>query len=251
MARLQRGEDPKIDKINDLVAVAINGNSVESNDALTELLKMFKPMMIKVCTKWSNYFNDSAHSIISFGELLADAEYWFVHYTMHKYTINGDATYNKFIKDHIDQRIRYIYECQLRYYKRLVFPDPNRHADGNEDDPFELVVHNYSSNVASTESIEDTFAETDMMNKRADVAKRIMELVQSGNFNNRERRVFQEVMLEGCTQEEMGRRLGVSRIRVVQILRKVKYKLKVAMETDDKFWQLITQTDIKFDNNYL
>ena len=126
MARLQRGEDPKIDKINDLVAVAINGNSVESNDALTELLKMFKPMMIKVCTKWSNYFNDSAHSIISFGELLADAEYWFVHYTMHKYTINGDATYNKFIKDHIDQRIRYIYECQLRYYKRLVFPDPNR-----------------------------------------------------------------------------------------------------------------------------
>ena len=240
MARLQRGEDPKIDKINDLVAVAINGNSVESNDALTELLKMFKPMMIKVCTKWSNYFNDSAHSIISF-----------VHYTMYKYTINGDATYNKFIKDHIDQRIRYIYECQLRYYKRLVFPDPNRHADGNEDDPFELVVHNYSSNVASTESIEDTFAETDMMNKRADVAKRIMELVQSGNFNDRERRVFQEVMLEGCTQEEMGRRLGVSRIRVVQILRKVKYKLKVAMETDDKFWQLITQTDIKFDNNYL
>lgn len=251
MARLQRGEDPKIDKINDLVAVAINGNSVESNDALTELLKMFKPMMISVCIKWSNYFNDSVHSIISFGELLADAEYWFMYYTMYKYTIDGDATYNKFIKDHIDQRIRYIYECQLRYYKRLVFPDPNRHADGNEDDQFELVVHNYSSNVASTESIEDTFAETDMMNKRADVAKRIMELVQSGNFNDRERRVFQEVMLEGCTQEEMGRRLGVSRIRVVQILRKVKYKLKVAMETDDKFWQLITQTDIKFDNNYL
>lgn len=251
MARLQRGEDPKIDKINDLVAVAINGNSVESNDALTELLKMFKPMMISVCIRWSKYFNDSAHNIISFGELLADAEYWFVHYTIHKYTIDGDATYNKFIKDHIDQRIRYIYECQLRYYKRLVFPDPNRHADCNEDDSFELVAYNYSSNVASTESIEDTFAETDMMNKRADVAKRIMELVQSGNFNDRERRVFQEVMLEGCTQEEMGRRLGVSRIRVVQILRKVKYKLKVAMETDDKFWQLITQTDIKFDNNYL
>lgn len=252
MARLQRGEDPKIDRINDLVAVAINNsNSVEGNDALTELLKMFKPMMIKVCTKWSNYFNDSAHNIISFSELLADAEYWFMHYTLYKYTIDGDATYNKFIKDHIDQRIRYIYECQIRYYKKLVFPDPNRHADGNEDDPFELVVHNYSSNVASTESIEDTFAEADMINKRAEVARRIMELVQSGMFNNREKRVFSEVMVGGCTQEEMGRRLGVSRIRVVQILRKVKYKLKVEMEKDDKFWQLITQTDIKFDDNYL
>ena len=78
-----------------------------------------------------------------------------------------------------------------------------------------------------------------------------MELVQSGIFNDRERRVFNEVMVGGCTQEEMGRRLGVSRIRVVQILRKVKYKLKVEMEKDDKFWQLIAQTDIKFDDNYL
>lgn len=252
MARLQRGEDPKIDRINDLVAIAINNsNSVEGNDALTELLNMFKPMMIKVCTKWSNYFNDAGHNIISFSELLADAEYWFMHYTLYKYTIDGDATYNKFIKDHIDQRIRYIYECQLKYYKKLVFPDPNRHADGNEDDPFELVVHNYSSSVASTESIEDTFAEEDMMNKRAEVARRIMEIVDNGSFNDRERRVFKEVMLDGCTQEEMGRRLGVSRIRVVQILRKVKYKLKVEMEKDEKFWQLITQTDIIFDNNYL
>lgn len=49
----------------------------------------------------------------------------------------------------------------------------------------------------------------------------------------------------------MSKRLGISRTRVVQILRKIKYKLRQEMELDNKFWELMTQTDITFDNNYL
>ena len=58
-------------------------------------------------------------------------------------------------------------------------------------------------------------------------------------------------MCNGVTQDEMSKRLGISRTRVVQILRKIKYKLRQEMELDNKFWELMTQTDITFDNNYL
>lgn len=252
MARLQRGEDPKIDKINDLVAIAKSGSVEESNEALTELLTMFKPMILRVCDKWSKYFNDTQHIIKRFDELVADAEYWFYKYTMEKYTIDGDATYNKFIKDHIDQRIRYIYECQLKYYKNIVLPDPMRSDDGGHDeDPFETVVYGYSSAVQNGASMEDDIVDRDLLNKRSDVAHRIIEIVESGCFNDREKLVFKEVMCNGVTQEDMSNRLGVSRTRVVQILRKIKYKLKVELEKDGKFWELVTQTDIIVNENYL
>ena len=58
-------------------------------------------------------------------------------------------------------------------------------------------------------------------------------------------------MINGISQNEMSDRLGISRTRIVQILRKIKYKLKIEMENDSEFWELITQTDIIFDNNCL
>ena len=57
-------------------------------------------------------------------------------------------------------------------------------------------------------------------------------------------------MCNGVTQDEMSKKLGISRTRVVQILRKIKYKLNIEMENDEEFWDLISQTDIIFDNNY-
>ena len=94
MARLNRGEDPKIDHINDLVATAKDDNSSDRArvDAMSELLSMFRPMLIKVCDKWVKYFNDQSHTLVSFEELMSDAEYWFMWYTKEKYIINGDAT---------------------------------------------------------------------------------------------------------------------------------------------------------------
>ena len=151
MARLNRGDDPKIDRINDLVELCKCKND---KDAMVELLNMFKPLILKICTKWSNYFNDSKHLIKPWDELVADAEYWFIKYTMEKYIIDGDATYNKFIKDHIDQRIRYIYECQLKYYSSTIFPDPNRHQE-DDGDSFDMVAYNYSSSVSDDISMED------------------------------------------------------------------------------------------------
>ena len=57
-------------------------------------------------------------------------------------------------------------------------------------------------------------------------------------------------MCNGVTQDEMSKKLGISRTRVVQILRKIKYKLNTEMENDEEFWDLISQTDIIFDKNY-
>lgn len=248
MARLERGASEKIDRINDLVSITKDNNNsqYDRDNAMVELLTMFKPMMIKVCDKWCKYFNDSAHKLVSFEELLSDAEYWFVNYTINKYTIDGDATYNKFIKDHINQRIRYIYECHLKYYNTIIFPDPDRHQDSDNGDPFELVAYNYCSDISNTETMEDTIIEDIDTNKRAELAQRIIYLIEHGNFNEREKKIFMEVMYGGVTQDEMSKRLGISRTRVVQIIKNIKYKLRLAMENDDEFWKIITQTDIIF-----
>lgn len=254
MARLQRGDNPKIDKINDLVAIVKDDNSspIDAQNAMEELLSMFKPMLIKVCDKWCQYFNDSSHRLKPFNELLADAEYWFIKYTKEKYTIDGDATYNKFIKDHIDQRIRYIYECQIKYYNSVIFPDPDKHQENEGIDPFETVIYNYSSQVSDSEMMEDDVIDEMVTDIRDRLAKRIVEIVVNGKcFNEREKSIFTEIMYNGITQDEMSKRLGISRTRVVQILRKIKYKLKIELENDKEFWELITQTDIEFDKNYL
>ena len=90
-----------------------------------------------------------------------------------------------------------------------------------------------------------------MVSKRAELANRIIKIVESGHFNEREKKIFMEIMYNGVTQDEMSKKLGISRTRVVQILRKIKYKLKVEMENDKEFWEIITQTDVIFDKNYL
>ena len=251
MARLKKGENDKIDRINDLVAIIKSSNCDDRNDAMVELLDMFKPMIISVCDKWSKYFNDTQHKIKPFDDLLSDARYWFIKYTIEKYVIDGDATYNKFIKDHIDQRIRYIYECQLKYYNKLIFPDPDKNQDSVDTDTFESVIYNYSSNISDQSSMEDDIIDRVSDDKRIELAQHIMYMVENGRFNDREKRVFIDIMCNGVTQDEMSKRLGISRTRVVQILRKIKYKLRQEMELDNKLWELMTQTDITFDNNYL
>lgn len=244
MARLERGMDAKIDHINDLVASVKSDNNM---DAMGELLVMFKPMLIKTCDKWSKYF-DPSHKLVSFDEILSDAEFWFMKYTMEKYTIDGDATYNKFIKDHIDQRIRYIYERQLKYYRGLIFPDPDRNSEADGIDAFEKVIYNYSSIVSDAETFEDMIIEDNETKMRNALAHRIMDIVGNSNtFNEREKKIFNDVICNGVTQDEMSKRLGISRTRVVQIIKKVKSKLRNEMEKDNQLWEIITQTDIMFD----
>ena len=254
MARLNRGDNPKIDRINDLVAIfKCEDNPKEVRDAaISELLSndMFRPLILKICKKWSNYFDDSKHLLKSWDELIADAEYWFIKYTLEKYIIDGEATYNKFIRDHLDQRIRYIYECQLKYYSTTIFPDPNRHQE-DDGESFDMVAYNYSSTISEGTSMEDNIIDDVMTEKRAELANRIIKLAESSCFNEREKRIFKEIMCGGVTPDEMSKKLGISRTRVVQILKKIKYKLKTEMENDPEFWELILQTDITFDNNYL
>ena len=255
MARLNRGEDPKIDHINDLVATAKDDNSSDRArvDAMSELLSMFRPMLIKVCDKWVKYFNDQSHTLVSFEELMSDAEYWFMWYTKEKYIIDGDATYNKFIKDHIDQRIRYIYETHLKYYSQTIFPDPIKHRDENDGlDQLELVAYNYSTELQTKQHIDDEIIDRMEQDARHQLATRIMQLVENSElYTEREKYIFRETRYNGQSQDKVSKELGISRTRVVQISRKINKKLLNQMENDKEFWELITQTDIDFDNNLL
>ena len=244
MARLSRGENPKIDKVNDLVELAQMNIGEQSSESITTLLDMFKPLMLSLCGKWSKYFNDEKHNIIQFKELYADAQYWFVYYTIYKYTIDGEATFNTFIKNHLDQRIRYIYERELKYYSKLIFPDPDKRSDNEDIDTFELVISNYSSH--NDYNLEDSVIGDDDRDNREELAHKIISLVKSGNFNDREKEIFIEIICNGVTHEEMGKRLNVSRTRITQILRKVKAKLYKSMNNNEEIWSLVIKTDIDF-----
>lgn len=244
MPRYERGENEKIDKINDLVLNVKTG--VDYEESFVALLGMFKPLLLKICAKWSKYFNDEEHKIKRFDELLADAEYWFMKYTLEKYVIDGEATFNTFIKNHIDQRIRYIYECELKYYKNNIFPDPNKSGD-DTDDIYESVVYRYTSNQESNK-VESGFIEKDILDSRNELAHNIILLVESADiFNEREKIIFKEIMCNGTTHDEMGAKLNISRTRVTQILKKIKIKLYKLIETDQRIWELICKLDIEFE----
>lgn len=249
MARLQRGENEKIDMINDLVAT-VKSEKVDRKvyeESLSTLLKLFKPLMLKICKKWSDYFNDSSHDIIPFSQLVADAEYWFIQYTLFKYTIDGSATYNKFIKDHIDSRIRYIYECELRYRKRNIFPDPDKNSDTDGGDMLESVIYNYASS-SHIPSIEDDIVDKMDASERYKLAHAILDIIDnSTDFTPREREIFKDIMFDGKTHSEVGIKLNISRTRVTQILKKIKTKLYRHMNNSQDIWDLVESTNITFD----
>lgn len=250
MARLNRGEDKTIDKINDLVFLC-KTEPTGSNlykESFDTLLKMFKPMILSICDKWAKYFNDTSHKIKPFNEIVADAEYWFMKYTIEKYTIDGDATFNNFIRQHVDQRIRYIYETELKHYNKLIFPDPSKDDINNGVDVFERVIYQYSSNIRGNNTSTDGEIISDIIiNARNDVAHKIINMVnESVLFTAKEKLIFNGILCDGITHEEMGRRLNVSRARVTQILKKVKTKLYNYMDNNEELWNLIYKADIEF-----
>jgi RNA polymerase sigma factor (sigma-70 family) len=245
MSRLQPGENSKIDKINALVADAKADNKCVSEEGLSSLLEMFHPLILKLCKKWSVYFNDEKHNIKPFDELVSDAQYWFIHYTVHVYEIDGAATYNKFIKDHLDQRIRYIYECEIKHNSRLIFPDPDRCSENN-DDIFDDVVNKYSDRNAV--GIEEGYVDKCVTNSKNELAHTILAILDGSDFSQRERLIFKEILYYGFTHEAIGKKLGISRTRVTQILKKIKGKLYKLMEDNEQIWKLIDDADITIED---
>lgn len=239
MPRLQPGENPKIDQINALVADAKSGG-IHAEEGLRLLLEMFHPLILKLCKKWSVYFNDEKHIIKSFDELVSDAQFWFIHYTTDSYEVDGPATYNKFIKDHLDQRIRYIYECEIKYLNRHVFPDPDKCSENNED-VLDDVIYKYSGDY---NDFEDEYVDKQIDDSRSELAHTVLSLLDNKIFSDRERLIFKEILYYGFTHEAMGVKLGISRTRVTQILRKTKIKLYKLMEDNEQIWKLIGDADI-------
>lgn len=242
MARLLRGENDKIDRINDLVESI---QLIQDKESMTELLEMFHPMILAVCTKWSKYFNDEYHKLKPLNELISDAQLWFMQYTIYKYTIDGPATYNKFILDHISQRVRYIYECELKYYSENIFPDPNKNNEDDCEDMLETVAYKYKS---EHNNLEDDILDGIDHDNRTKLAHAILAMMDDTTiFNPREKTIFTEISYNGVTHEKMGEILDISRTRVSQILRKTKNKLYKLIEMDEEIWKLLNNTDIEFE----
>lgn len=244
MARLLPGENAHIDNINELVRLVQFGTKDESSRSLEALLDLFHPMILGLFNKWSSYFNDKSHAIISYDHFIGECTYWFYHYTANKYIIDGPATYNKFIKDHMDQRIRYIYETEIKYHSKLVFPDP--HEDGDGTDALDNVVNKYSgTNIAGPEA---GLVNAIVVNSKSRIAKRVIQLLDCDTFNDRERAIFMDVVCNGITHEKLGEQYGVSRTRITQILAKTKKKLYAKIEGDAEIWGLLDDAGIDITN---
>lgn len=244
MARLQPGENAHIDNINELVRLVQFGTADESSRSLATLLDLFHPMILGLYNKWSTYFNDKGHKILSFNDVMGECTYWFYHYTATKYIIDGPATYNKFIKDHMDQRIRYIYETEIKYHSKLLFPDP--YDDGNGGDALDNVINKYSS--ADIAGPEVGLMDEVTASARTKLFKRILQLLDCDIFNDREREIFTSVVCNSVTHEKLGEKYGISRTRVTQILAKTKKKLYAKIESDPVIWGLLDDAGIDITN---
>lgn len=241
MARLLPGENSKIDNINELVRLVQQGNNEESNESLTALLDLFNPLLLKLCNKWSNYFNDKDHKIKSFDDIMSDCIYWFYYYTKNVYIIDGRATYNKFIKDHIDQRVRYIYECEIKYHKKMLFPDPYRDMD-DDSNVLDDVISKYTE--CAHDGIECGMIEDGDIVARDRLANRLLCLMNTDAFNDRERSIFIDVICNQKTHDQLGEQYGISRTRITQIFAKTKDKLYKKIEDDAEIWQLLDDAGI-------
>lgn len=243
MARLLPGENEKIDNINRLVSLSHSMNEGESNKAIVSLLGMFKPMILKLCTKWSKYFQDDRHNIIHWDVLVADAEFWFIHYTTKKYIVDGSATYNKFIRDHIDQRIRYIYESELKYLNQNIFPDPNRNSsysgDGDGNDMFDDVVNKYCTLSTCHGDIDDMMIDREIADGKKQVCNAILMMVNDrAYFTERETLIFTECMINGKTHDAVATDLSISRTRVSQIVGRIRKKIFDLLDDQVRGWEL-------------
>lgn len=240
MARLLPGENDKIDNINRLVSLSHSMNIEESKKALDSLLTIFKPMILKLCKKWSDYFRDSTHNLIRWDVLIGDADYWFIYYTNNKYIIDGSATYNKFIKDHLDQRIRYIYETELKYAKHHIFPDPNKNNaqdGGGNEDMLEEVINKYSTSTIDHDMDNSMIHQESADSRRALCDEIIFLMNDRKYFTEREYQIFTKCIVDGETHENMSVILNISRTRVSQITAKIKKKIFDLLDDNLMGWE--------------
>lgn len=235
--RLKRGENERIDRINDLVVMAQSDDIVDSNEGLETLLSIFHPMILKLCSKWSKYFNDDKHNIIPWDILVSDAQFWFIYYTKDKYTIDGQATYNKFIQDHMDQRIRYLYEQEIRYRGKHIFPDPDKNTD-NEMDMMDKVVYAYSD-AFNDDIMTDNIIDKEEQNTIKKLADMMMEYIDNPYyFSDRESFIFHQCIINGRTHQDVSEEMGISRARVSQIIARIKNKMLDIMMEVPEWWEV-------------
>jgi len=242
MRRLQEGQNEKIDMINRWVSISHSMNPEESKKALNCLIIQFKPMILKLCNKWAKYFRDDNHSMISWDLLVNDARYWFVYYTTHKYTINGSATYNKFIRDHMDGRIRFIYETELKYRKQNLFPDPDKNSaysgEGEGVDTFEDVINKYGSRHVIHEDMDELLIRAENIKNKKKICNKILVMMSDTNlFTDRERLIFEECLMKGRTHDDMSKQLMISRTRVSQIMAKIRKKIFETLDDNVRGWE--------------
>lgn len=237
MARLNPGENEKIDKINSLVKSVMETGNEED---LKSLLDFFHPLILSLSIKWAEYYNDMNHRIIPWEDLISEAQCWFIKYTKEKYEVDGAGTYNTFIKQHMDSRIRYIYSCASKYDKRHIFPDPDKRSD-EDDDMLNSVLFRYSTEANETmtgDMCDGILVEEHNNNAKSVVNVILSKLDDRTIFNEREKEIFTLRYIKNMSHDDIARKFGISRARISQIMAKMKVKLHDVVLNSQYWWDL-------------
>ena len=86
------------------------------------------------------------------------------------------------------------FHCAYYWYtnqdNKHIFPDPDRVNDNN-DDILDDVIHRYSDNHIE---FEEDFIDDCINSSRSELVKTILQLLEEGNFSQREKLIFKEVV---------------------------------------------------------
>ena len=108
------------------------------------------------------------------------------------------------------------------------------------------MINKYSNNDIC--DVEVDYIDGFQYNSRNELAHYILSLLDCQLFSDRERLIFKDVLYNGFTHEAIGLKLGISRTRVTQILKKTKTKLYKLMEDNEQIWKLIGDSDITIED---
>jgi len=246
MARLKRGEDPHIDAINDAVEIVKLNNKGDwaREKALGFLLETFEPMIIGIVDKWIKQY-DVRQQLVTYDCLIVDAKSWFFTYLTEKYIIDGDATFNNFIKSHIDGRVRYLIQQEMKHYTKIILPDPIRNSAHEHygEDPLEMVINKYAKNNCDDASIDDELLNSIRLKGIDKMHATILSIVQDSRYLlPRDADFFIEHYFNNVSYTEIAKQNDVSRVRVSQIINRAKDKVFSELDgREGEWWKILEQ----------
>lgn len=194
----------RIDRINELVR---KSKLERDQDAITEVIYMFEPLIRKVANHYFKQYGD----LIPLDALLQETREQFIDLMLNAHVLGGPANFTTFMNIFLFRRVQkfVIKERRFHYdHDRIEYAEVHREIDLTVEDE-DLV-----------EKGETTSA---MQTLVADILE---EAYSSDMFDETEVRIFEEAILKNRSDTQIAQTIGLSRPYVSRIHKRVLLKIQ-------------------------